>query len=61
MIVRKSADEIAVMREAGRVTARALRAVGEAVAPGVTTAELDAVAVAVIEAALTNTGGDISR
>jgi len=51
VIVRKSADEIAVMREAGRVTARALRAVGEAVAPGVTTAELDAVAVAVIEAA----------
>lgn len=32
------------MREAGRVTARALRAVGSAVAPGVTTAELDAVA-----------------
>lgn len=39
------------MREAGRVTARALRAVGEAVRPGVTTAELDDVAVAVIEAA----------
>jgi methionyl aminopeptidase len=39
------------MREAGRVTARALRAVGEAVVPGVTTAELDEVAVAVIEAA----------
>jgi methionyl aminopeptidase len=39
------------MREAGRVTARALRSVGDAVAPGVTTAELDEVAVAVIEAA----------
>jgi methionyl aminopeptidase len=39
------------MREAGRVTARALSAVGDAVAPGVTTGELDAVAVAVIEAA----------
>jgi methionyl aminopeptidase len=36
------------MREAGRVTARALRAVGEAIAPGVTTAELDEVAFAVI-------------
>ncbi len=39
------------MREAGRVTARALRAVGDAVRPGITTAELDDVAVAVIEAA----------
>jgi methionyl aminopeptidase len=51
VIVRKSAGELAVMREAGRVTARALSAVGDAVAPGVTTGELDAVAVAVIEAA----------
>jgi methionyl aminopeptidase len=32
------------MREAGRVTARALRLVGEAVGPGVTTAQLDDVA-----------------
>jgi len=39
------------MREAGRVTARALRAVGDAVAPGVTTAELDEVAADVIAAA----------
>jgi len=39
------------MREAGRITARALRAVGDAVAPGVTTAELDAVAVEVIRSA----------
>jgi methionyl aminopeptidase len=38
------------MREAGRITARALRAVGEAVVPGVTTAELDEVAASVIEA-----------
>jgi methionyl aminopeptidase len=51
MIVRRSAAELAIMREAGRVTARALRAVGEAVVPGVTTKELDDVAVAVIEAA----------
>ncbi len=39
------------MREAGRITARALRAVGDAVAVGVTTADLDEVAVDVIRAA----------
>lgn len=44
MIIRKSAAEIETMREAGRVTARALRLVGEAVAPGITTAELDSLA-----------------
>lgn len=44
MIVRRSEAELAIMREAGRITARALHAVGEAVAPGVTTAELDEVA-----------------
>lgn len=32
------------MREAGRITARALRLVGEAVRPGITTAELDEIA-----------------
>jgi methionyl aminopeptidase len=36
------------MREAGRVSARALRMVGEAVAPGVTTRELDELAESVI-------------
>lgn len=51
MIARRSRAELETMREAGRVTARALRSVGDAVAPGVTTAELDEVAVAVIEAA----------
>jgi len=51
VIVRRSAAELAIMREAGRVTARALRMVGEAVVPGVTTRELDDIAVAVIEAA----------
>jgi methionyl aminopeptidase len=44
VIVRKSAAEIETMREAGRVSARALRLVGEAVSPGVTTAELDEIA-----------------
>ncbi len=36
------------MREAGRISARALRLVGEAVRPGVSTAELDAIAEAAI-------------
>jgi methionyl aminopeptidase len=51
VIVRKSAAEIDTMREAGRVSARALRLVGEAVAPGVTTAELDELAETVIREA----------
>ena len=50
VIVRKSKAEIEIMREAGRVRARALRLVGEAVAPGVTTAELDDIAEAAIRA-----------
>jgi methionyl aminopeptidase len=44
VIVRKSASEIEIMREAGRVSARALRLVGEAVAVGVSTLELDEIA-----------------
>jgi methionyl aminopeptidase len=48
VIVRKSQAELEVMREAGRVTARALNAVGAAVRAGVTTAELDAIAAEVI-------------
>lgn len=48
MIVRKSASEIEIMAEAGRISARALRLAGEAVRPGVTTAELDEVAEAAI-------------
>ncbi|TLM80451.1 MAG: type I methionyl aminopeptidase [Actinobacteria bacterium] len=48
MIIRKSPAEIEHMRAAGRVTARALRVAGEAVRPGVTTAELDALAEAAI-------------
>lgn len=39
------------MREAGRISARALRLVGEAVRPGVSTAELDAIAEEVIREA----------
>ena len=44
----KSPDEIAVMREAGRIVARAHQAMREAVRPGVSTAELDRIAEAVI-------------
>ena len=48
MITRKSPDEIATMREAGVVVAAAIAATREAVKPGVTTRELDAVAEKVI-------------
>ena len=47
-IVLKSPSEIAVMRQAGRINALALQAVREMIRPGVTTAELDAVAEEVI-------------
>src|SRR3954470_3881285 len=40
----KSPDQIAAMREAGLVVSRALDAMRRAVAPGVSTAELDAIA-----------------
>jgi methionyl aminopeptidase len=51
VIITKSPGELDVMREAGRVTALALRVVGEAVRPGVTTGELDAIAEEAIRAA----------
>jgi methionyl aminopeptidase len=47
----KSAAELAIMRAAGLVTAAALRAVADAVAPGISTAELDAIAEREIRAA----------
>ena len=46
----KSPTQIEAMKEAGRVSALALRRVGEAVEPGITTAELDAIAEKVIRA-----------
>jgi len=49
-IIRKSPAEIEAMREAGRVSAKALRIVGEHVRPGVSTLELDEIAEAVIRA-----------
>ena len=51
MIVRKSATEIEFMAEAGRVSALALRAVGDAVRVGVTTEELDRLAESIIRQA----------
>jgi methionyl aminopeptidase len=47
-IVIKSPQEIATLREAGRITARALDTVRQLIRPGITTAELDAAAEAVI-------------
>jgi methionyl aminopeptidase len=44
----KSPNEIAIMREAGRIVARALQAMREAVRPGISTAELDRIAETVI-------------
>lgn len=44
LVALKTPQQIAVMRRAGRVVAAVLRVVGEAVRPGVTTAELDAIA-----------------
>ncbi len=47
----KDPSQLAAMREAGLVVARALRAAADAVAPGVAVAELDAIAAAQIRAA----------
>jgi methionyl aminopeptidase len=44
MITLKSAQELALMREAGRIVAEVLSEIRETVAPGVTTADLEAVA-----------------
>ncbi|MCU0488781.1 MAG: type I methionyl aminopeptidase [Anaerolineales bacterium] len=47
-VVVKTKAELALMREAGRVNALALEAVRQAIQPGVTTQELDAIAEALI-------------
>ncbi len=47
-IILKSPAEIAIMRQAGRINALALEAVRQAIRPGVTTEELDAIAEEVI-------------
>lgn len=43
-VIIKTLDEIAIMREAGRIVARAHQAVAEAIRPGVTTAHLNKIA-----------------
>lgn len=47
-LIRKTPEELAIMREAGRITALALQAMREAVRPGISTLELDAIAVEVL-------------
>lgn len=49
MPILKSPREIQIMREAGRIVARVHAALGEAVRPGISTAELDAIALGVIQ------------
>jgi methionyl aminopeptidase len=44
----KTAEEIAVMREAGKIVAQALQAMREAVRPGISTGELDKIAETII-------------
>jgi methionyl aminopeptidase len=44
----KTPEELMLMREAGRITARALQAMREAVRPGISTRELDSIAARVI-------------
>ena len=44
MIELKSPAQIEAMKEAGRISAKVLRLVGAAVEPGISTAELDAMA-----------------
>ncbi len=48
MVILKTPAEIDAMKEAGRLSAKALRVVGEAVRPGISTLELDALAEEVI-------------
>lgn len=50
MVVLKTSAEIDAMKEAGRLSAKALRIVGEAIRPGISTLELDALAEEVIRA-----------
>lgn len=49
MIIFKSDREIDIMRRAGKIVAIALNAVGEAIRPGITTAEIDEVVKLAIE------------
>jgi methionyl aminopeptidase len=48
MITLKSAQELSLMREAGRIVAEVLAEIRQAVAPGMTTADLEAIAARII-------------
>ena len=48
-VVLKTRREIELMREAGRISAMALKVAGEAVRPGVSTLEIDTIARKYIE------------
>jgi methionyl aminopeptidase len=47
-VIRKTPDELIIMREAGRITQMALQAMREAVRPGISTKELDNIAAEVL-------------
>lgn len=47
-VVRKTPEELLIMREAGRINARALQAMREAIRPGISTKELDTIAADVL-------------
>jgi methionyl aminopeptidase len=47
-VIRKSPEELMIMREAGRITALALQAMREAIQPGISTLELDRIAADVL-------------
>ena len=49
MVILKTTRELALMREAGRISQRALREAGKAVEPGVTTLEIDRIVRSYIE------------
>ena len=49
MVILKTAREMAAMRQAGRISSRALREAGKAVEPGVSTLEIDSIVRSYIE------------
>lgn len=49
MVILKTSGELAAMREAGRISSRALREAGKAVEPGVSTLEIDTIVRSYIE------------
>ena len=55
MIVLKTSREIGLMRQAGRISSRALKLAGEAVEPGISTAEIDRIARKYIESPVSYT------